>query len=175
MILLCPVQGPWASSLNVCHVECMAFAMSWKTGPVAGRLTTQIGGLVTLTDCPKSVCIRCKSHCYVAVCNNYAICNTLQTALNCNAVCNTSYFKLRCEGNAICNVLQIASKLYHLKILKRRKKLINCKMHRFNIILLWIQLDTNLFELGMHNSQSTTFGQNAILSPHFWEIWRGGA
>ena len=43
-------------------------------------------------------------HCYVAVCNNYAICNTLQTALNCNAVCNTSYFKLRCEGNAICNV-----------------------------------------------------------------------
>ena len=30
--------------------------------------------------------------CYVAVCNNYAICNTLQTALNCNAVCNTSYF-----------------------------------------------------------------------------------
>ena len=46
----------------MCHVDCMAFAMSWKTGPVAGRLTTQIGGLVTLTDCPKSVCIRCKSH-----------------------------------------------------------------------------------------------------------------
>ena len=60
-------------------------------------------------------------HCYVAVCNNYAICNTLQTA-----------FKLRCEGNAICNVLQIASKFYHLKILKRREILINCKMHRFN-------------------------------------------
>ena len=75
--------------------------------------------------------------CYVAVFNNYAICNTLQTALNCNTVCNTSYFKLRCEGNAICNVLQIASKFYHLKILKRRKKLINCKMHRFvNNILL---------------------------------------
>ena len=75
-------------------------------------------------------------HCYVAVCNNYAICNKLQTALNCNAVCNTSYFKLRCDGNAICNVLQIASKFYHLKILKRRKKLINGKMHRFNHILL---------------------------------------
>ena len=74
--------------------------------------------------------------CYVAVCNNYAICNTLQTALNCNAVCNTSYFKLRSKGNAICNVLQIASKFYHLNILKRRKKLINCKMHRFNNILL---------------------------------------
>ena len=27
--------------------------------------------------------------CYVAVCNNYAICNKLQTALNCNAVGNT--------------------------------------------------------------------------------------
>ena len=93
--------------------------------------------------------------CYVAVCNNYAICNTLQTALNCDAVCNTSYFKLRCDGNAICNVLQIASKFYHLKILKRRKKLINYKMHRFNNILLWIQLDTNLFELSMHNSQWT--------------------
>ena len=59
--------------------------------------------------------------CYVAVCNNYAFCNTLQTALNCNAVCNQSYFKLRYEGNAICNVLQIASKFYHLKILNRRK------------------------------------------------------
>ena len=94
-------------------------------------------------------------HCYVAFCNNYAMCNTLQTALNCNAVCNTSYFKLRCDGNAICNVLQIASKFYHLKILKRRKKLINYKMHRFNNILLWIQLDTNLFELSMQNSQWT--------------------
>ena len=65
--------------------------------------------------------------CYVAVCNNYAICNKLQTALNCNAVCNTSYFKLRCDDNAICNVLQIASKFYHFKILKMRKKLINGK------------------------------------------------
>ena len=59
--------------------------------------------------------------CYVAVCNNHAICNTKQTTLNCNAVCNKSYFKLRCEGNAICNVLQIASKFYHLKNLNRRK------------------------------------------------------
>ena len=73
--------------------------------------------------------IECKSRhiqswqqCYVAVCNNYAICNKLQTALNCNAVCNTSYFKLRCDVNAICNVLQIASKFYHL-LLKRRKKI----------------------------------------------------
>ena len=83
-----------------------------------------------------SIAIFTRWPCYVAVCNNYAICNTLQTALNCNAVCNTSYFKLRCEGNAICNVLQIASKFYHLKILKWRKKLVNCKMHRFNNILL---------------------------------------
>ena len=72
--------------------------------------------------------------CYVAICYNYAICNTLQTALNCNAVCYKSYFKLRCEGNTICNILQIASKFYHLKILNRRKKLINGKMHRFNHI-----------------------------------------
>ena len=28
-------------------------------------------------------------------------------------------------------------------------------MHRFNHILLWIQSDTNLFELGMQKSQST--------------------
>ena len=46
---------------------------------------------------------------------------TLQTTLNCNADSNTSYFKLRCDGNAICNVLQIASEFYHLKILNRRK------------------------------------------------------
>ena len=51
--------------------------------------------------------------CYVAVCNNYAICNTLQTALNCNAVC--IHLIMRFEGNAICNRLQIASKFYHLK------------------------------------------------------------
>ena len=72
--------------------------------------------------------------CYIAVCNNYAICNTLQTALNCNPVCNTTYFKLCYGGHAICNVLQIASKFYHLKILNRRKKLINGKIHRFNNI-----------------------------------------
>ena len=115
--------------------------------------------------------------CYVAVCNNYAICNTLQTALNCNAVCNTSYFKLRCEDNAICNVLQIASKFYHLKILNRRKKVINGKMHCFNHISLWIQLDTNLFELGMLNSQSTLHLVRSLryLSPHFFEIGGGGA
>ena len=113
-------------------------------------------------------------HCYVAVCNNYAICNTLQTALNCNAVCNTSYFKLRCEGNAICNVLQIASKFYHLKILKRRKKLINCKMHRFNNILLWIQLDTNLFELDMQNSKPTLYLVRTLFCPSIFVKFEGG-
>ena len=30
-----------------------------------------------------------KKLCYFALCNNYAICNTLQTALNCKAECNT--------------------------------------------------------------------------------------
>ena len=44
-----------------------------------------------------------------ALCYNRAICNTLQTALKCNTICNTSYFKLSCEGNTICNILQIAS------------------------------------------------------------------
>ena len=48
--------------------------------------------------------------CYVALCNNYAICNTLQTALNCNAICNTlqtafSSFK-KCGQNAVCNKCQ---------------------------------------------------------------------
>ena len=112
--------------------------------------------------------------CYVAVCNNYAICNTLQTALNCNAVCNTSYFKLRCDGNAICNVLQIASKFYHLKILKKEKKFINGKMHRLNHILLWIQLDTNLFELGMQNNQSTLHLVRTLFVPTLIWNWGGG-
>ena len=38
--------------------------------------------------------------CYVAVCNNYAICNKLQTALNCNAVCNTLQTAFRVLKNA---------------------------------------------------------------------------
>ena len=38
--------------------------------------------------------------CYVAVCNNYAICNKLQTALNCNAVCNTLQTAFRILKNA---------------------------------------------------------------------------
>ena len=114
--------------------------------------------------------------CYVAVCNNYTICNKLQTALNCNAVCNTSYFKLRCDGNAICNVLQIASKFYHLKILKRRKKIdqrqnaslqsyltMNSARHQ-SIRARHVKLPIN-----------TTIVQNAILPPHFCEIEGGGA
>ena len=111
--------------------------------------------------------------CYVAVCNNYAICNKLQTALNGSAVCNTSYFKLRCDGKAICNVLQIASKVYHLKILKRRKKLINGKMHRFNHILLWIQSDTNLFELGMQKSKSTLQFFRTLFCTRTFAKWGG--
>ena len=40
--------------------------------------------------CCNVVCsLKISMVCYVAVCNNYAICNKLQTALNCNAVCNT--------------------------------------------------------------------------------------
>ena len=112
--------------------------------------------------------------CYVAVCNNYAICNKLQTALNCSAVCNTSYFKLRCDGNAICNVLQIASKFYHLTILKRRKKFINGKMHRFNHILLWIQSDANLFELGMQKSKSTLQLFRTLFCPRTFAKLVGG-
>ena len=38
--------------------------------------------------------------CYVAVCNNYANCNKLQTALNCNAVCNTSQTAFRVLKNS---------------------------------------------------------------------------
>ena len=38
--------------------------------------------------------------CYVAVCNNYAICIKLQTALNCNAVCNTLQTAFRILKNA---------------------------------------------------------------------------
>ena len=45
--------------------------------------------LITKVICIKSVQNGPNEICYVAVCNNYAICNKLQTALNCNAVCNT--------------------------------------------------------------------------------------
>ena len=38
--------------------------------------------------------------CYVTLCNNYAICNKLQIALNCNAVCNTLQTAFRVFKNA---------------------------------------------------------------------------
>ena len=43
---------------------------------------------------------RSEEPCYVAVCNNYAICNELQIALNCNAVCNTLQTAFRVLKNA---------------------------------------------------------------------------
>ena len=111
------------------------------------------------------------SHCYVAVCNNYAICNKLQTALNCSAVCNTSYFRLRCDGNAICNVLQIASKFYHLKILKRRKKI----AQRQNASLQSYLTMNSVRHQSIRARHAkvlinTTIVQNAILPPHFCEV-----
>ena len=49
-------------------------------------------------------------------------------------------------------------------------------MHRFNNILLWIQLDTNLFELGMQNSQSTLHLVRTLFCPHnFAKFGEGGA
>ena len=110
------------------------------------------------------------AQCYVAVCNNYAICNKLQTALNCNAVCNTSYFKLRCDDNAICNVLQIASKFYHLKILKMRKKI----DQRQNASLQSYLTMNSVRHQSIRARHAkvpinTTIVQNAILPPHFCE------
>ena len=115
-------------------------------------------------------------NCYVAVCNNYAICHKLQTALNCNAVCNTSYFKLRCGGNAICNVLQIASKFYHLKILKRRKK-IDQRQNASLQSYLTMNSARHQSIRARHAKLpiNTTIVQNAILPPHFCEMGGGGA
>ena len=127
-------------------------------------------------DCAVQSPIRSPStRCYVAVCNNYAICNKLQTALNCNAVCNTSYFKLRCDGNAICNVLQIASKFYHLKILKRRKK--NDKRQNASLQSYLTMNSARLQSIRARHVKlpiNTTIVQNAILPPHFCEIGGGG-
>ena len=113
--------------------------------------------------------------CYVAVCNNYAICNTLQTALNCNAVCNTTYCKLRCEGNAICNVLQIASKFHHLKYC------IGEKIYQRQNASLQLYLTMNS---GRHQSIrarhaklpiNTTFGHNTTLfCPRTFQCKIGG-
>ena len=109
--------------------------------------------------------------CYVAVCNNYAICNKLQTALNCNAVCNKSYFKLRCDGNAIYNVLQIASKYYHLKILKMRKKI---DQRQNSSLQSYLTMNSARHQsIRVRHAKlpmNTTIVQNAILPPHFCEI-----
>ena len=47
-------------------------------------------------------------------------------------------------------------------------------MHRFNIILLWIQQDTNLFELGMQNSQSTLHLVRTLFCPCTFAKLGGG-
>ena len=108
--------------------------------------------------------------CYVAVCNNYAICNKLQTAFNCNAVCNTSYFKLRCDDNAICNVLQIASKFYHLKILKMRIKIDQRQNASLQSYLTMNSVRHQSIRARHEKVPiNTTIVQNAILPPHFCE------
>ena len=47
-------------------------------------------------------------------------------------------------------------------------------MHRFNKILLWIQLDTNLFELGMQNSKSTLYLVRTLFCPSIFAKFEGG-
>ena len=125
---------------------------------------------VTRKCIPSTHTVKVLWHCYVAVCNNYAICNKLQTALNCNAVCNTPYFKLRCDDNAICNVLQIASKFYHLKILKMRKKI----DQRQNASLQSYLTMNSVRHQSIRARHAkvpinTTIVQNAILPPYFCE------
>ena len=46
-------------------------------------------------------------------------------------------------------------------------------MHRFNNILLWIQLDTNLFELGMQNSKSTLYLVRTLFCPRTFAKFEG--
>ena len=48
-------------------------------------------------------------------------------------------------------------------------------MHRFNKILLWIQLDTNLFELGMQNYKSTLYLVRTLFCPRTFAKFEGGA
>ena len=47
-------------------------------------------------------------------------------------------------------------------------------MHRFNNILLWIQLDTNLLELGMQNSKSTLYLVRTLFCPRTFAKFEGG-
>ena len=47
-------------------------------------------------------------------------------------------------------------------------------MHRFNNILLWIQLDTNLFELGMQNYKSTLYLVRTLFCPSIFAKFEGG-
>ena len=56
--------------------------------------------------------------CLVALCNNCAICNTLQAAVNCNAICNTSYYRVVFAARFV-----IYYKLRQNFKLNRRKKI----------------------------------------------------
>ena len=47
-------------------------------------------------------------------------------------------------------------------------------MHRFNNILLWIQLDTYLFELGMQNAKSTLHLVRTLFCPRTFAKLGGG-
>ena len=144
----------------------MTITINWRF--ISGRQITGNGNvhnsMVAIVD----------NHCYVAVCNNYAICNTLQTALNCNAVCNTSHFKLRCEGNAICNVLHIASKFYHLKYWAGKKNWSTAKC-RSSIISYYELNKVPIYSRSACKAPNQHYiwsEHYVILSPHFCE--RGG-
>ena len=60
-------------------------------------------------------------------------------------------------------------------ILKYWKGEKNWSTDRFNNILLWIQLDTNLFKLGMQNSQSTHLVRTLFCPRTFAKFGGGGA
>ena len=71
-------------------------------------------------------------------------------------------------GNAICNVLQIASKFYHLKILKRRKKIDQRKNASLQSYLTMNSARHQSIRARHAKLPiNTTIVQNAILPPHF--------
>ena len=116
--------------------------------------------------------------CYVAVCNNYAICNILQTGLNSNAYVIQRISNCAARATRFVMYYKLCQNFIIIKNIEyKEKKLINSKILRFNYILLWIQLDTNLFELGMPKLPiNTTFGQNTTLfCPRTFAKSRGGA
>ena len=166
------------------HWECKYYDMTHAISPIWAFsrfkivkvmwCMTWVFHCIGLSNFLKIMCMYTSWRCYVAVCNNYAICNKLQTALiatqfvihrisNCVVMATrfVMYYKLRqnfiifyWKGEKKIDERQNASLQSYLTMNSARHQSIRARHAKLPI--------------------NTTIVQNAILPPHFCEIGGGG-